>query len=85
MSCKALGWAWRQPISPTAKLVLIAMADGLERFDDIVHHTGLPAVDVIAAFSEIGKLLLVIWKGKRPYFRLGEGYQDNNGRSIDEG
>ncbi|MGE0358928.1 MAG: hypothetical protein AB7P08_18635 [Burkholderiales bacterium] len=84
MSCKSLGWAWRQPVSPSAKLVLIAMADGIEHLDEIASHTGLSSSQVIDALSEIGKAMLVIWKHRRPFFRLGEGYQDNSGRAIDE-
>ena len=85
MSCNALSWAWRQPVSPRAKLTLIAMSDGIESFDNIVHQTGLSSTEVLDAFSEIGKLMLVIWRGRRPYFRLGEFFQDNNGRMLDEG
>lgn len=83
MSTKALDWAWRQPVSPYAKLVLIALGDGIERHDDIMRHTGLSPVELIDALTELGRNMAVIWRGKTAYFRLGEAFRDRNGRVID--
>ncbi len=83
MSAKALEWAWRQPVSPHAKLVLIALSDGFERQDEIMRCTGLVPVELIDALTELGKGMVVIWRGRTAYFRLGEAFRDHNGRALD--
>ena len=83
MSAKTLDWAWKQQVSSLAKLVLIALGDGIERHDDIMRYTGLSPIQLVDALTELGRNMVVIWRGKTAYFRLGEGYQDNNGRPLD--
>lgn len=86
MSVKLLGWAWEQPISPQAKLALLVLADGGNNIDDIVRMAGLSQAQAIDAVTELGKCMLVMWRDRRVFFRLGEaGFIDQDHRSIDEG
>ena len=84
MSAELTDWAWRQPLSENARLVLVALADGAEQIDDVAAKSGLSAVAVLDAFKEIAGSMTAIWKGRRPFFRLGERFQDNAGRELDE-
>lgn len=84
MSAELTDWAWRQPLSQNAKFVLVALADGAEHINDVARLTGLPVVAVLDAFKEIASGMTVIWKGRRPYFRIGESaFVDHSGTSLD--
>lgn len=86
MSARLLAWAWDQPVSPAAKLALLALADGGENVGDIARLTGLTTTQAIDAMTELARAMLVLWRDRRPYFRLGEiGYVDQDHRPIDGG
>jgi len=86
MSARLLGWAWDQPVSPQAKLALLALADGGENVAAVARRTGLTTTQAIDAVTELSLHMLVLWRHRRPYFRLGEaGFVDQDHRPIDEG
>lgn len=83
MAGKIVGWAFQQPCSPTAKLVLVKLADSSNKFgycwpsiSRIVEHTGLAERTVrknLRLLEQIG--LVLIERRRRGNRPTSNGYQ----------
>lgn len=68
MSSEASDWAWRQPVGPAEKLVLLAIADGADfdgsyggKMPHLSRMTGLGAKAIQVALHELRLAGLVTW------------------------
>lgn len=66
MSLDATLWAWRQPVTPLQKLVLLSMADRAGEDHTLCPHlerlsfdTGIPTADVQAVLVELERLSIL--------------------------